>query len=300
MNEQTDISSIDDEAWYDDDEYMLQRMNWLHAAKKHTWFIEYTKAQEANDDGELARLEMQNPYLSHLYDELGPCDDTEYHAYCRLVQCQLDFLKENQTYKKYCAACREGQPDTKQSIERDYPRIAELFSDFGDLYGGDISRDEWVTRYHHLFFPVPVQIIEPGNVAPSGVFAATLPNGIFRRTLLDKLFWLSRDIANAVPKYQIEKVRGETYAKTYQRVNLAWMVTDQVDFAELTVESVTKQYFYDAVVYEGMGVQPKESTHPALSPDDIKNKRREIERLRKFYAACVIQSIEGIFPALDY
>lgn len=289
---------------YDEDEYMLQRLNWLHAAKKLGWSIDYTNAREIGNAVWIKELEVKNPDLPYLYEELGPCDETEYFAYCRLVLDRYRCLKANDTYKRYCDAKRAGDLKAIEEIEGAHGMVREIYSDWDDLYTHGLSDEDWVDLHHSLFFPAKIQVVMAGEAAPLGVQTTEQKLDEYHRHALDRLYWATRQFAEAVgkrPKYQIERVGGrESYAKTHQRLNLAWFVHDQLVNMERPQEEVANEYFFDLVVYEGMGVEAQDLKAPANemgNEDDIIVKMRSVRRLAALSPRCIDLSIEGIYPA---
>jgi hypothetical protein len=60
------------------------------------------------------------------------------------------FLHDNLDYAAYCKARRENQPETHKKLEKQYPKISEVYGDFGSVYGIDFN--QWLSKHRHLFF----------------------------------------------------------------------------------------------------------------------------------------------------
>ncbi|WP_286758504.1 hypothetical protein [Ralstonia sp. RL] len=294
-----EMQEIDDDNW-DEDEYMRQRMEWLHAADKKARFIEYSDARENGDVALCEALEEKNPYLFNIYEELGPCLYSEYERYQDLVMHWFICLHKNSKYKKYCEAKDANDIKIITDLEKKEPFLASLYADWGDIYAWDGHAREWGKNNHHLFFPELIEIVQPGQPVPSSVLATTLPEGFVKHEFVDGLFFLSRELAENVgrrPKYQIEKFRGETFAMMAQRMSLAHFVYDLVMEQDISFRDMTEMYFYDSEIFKGMGTRlsDKQSDSPK-SADDIKSKRTTIENMVNLYQQCIDNAIKGVFP----
>ena len=72
----------------------------------------------------------------------------------------LWFFGRNRDYWAYCKAKRIGRADVCERLEREFPRIAELYSDWRDIHAVDLFSDvaaqcEWWKPMRHLFYDLP-------------------------------------------------------------------------------------------------------------------------------------------------
>jgi len=72
----------------------------------------------------------------------------------------FSFFKLNEDYKSYCEAQRNGDNDVSEELEQRYPKIAELYEDWGDIHNFDprngtnksIEYQTWLEERRTLFF----------------------------------------------------------------------------------------------------------------------------------------------------
>lgn len=289
---------VDDDVW-DESEYVVQRMEWVHAAKKRSLFIKYSNARDVNDETECESSEQQNPYLATLYDEEGPCQYTEYQQYLRLIVYWLRCVQDDKTYGAFCDAIKAGpDSDDVRKIASPGTFIYDFYNDWGDVRG---VQDEirWIKSNHHLFLPAWIEAVEAGSIVPSGVMAIPVPDGSPKPEYIDHVFRSLRDqrkVVGSKPKYQIEKVRGETFAETAQRLHVSSYVFGQFDFWNESVRSIARQYQSEWELFKGMQGEDYEPVPDEKMDGSVENNRKTIRRWKETYELCTTKAVAKTFP----
>ncbi len=82
----------------------------------------------------------------------------------------LWFFRRNRDYWRYCKAKQLGRVDVCQQLEASFPRIAELYADWGDIHASNLVSDAeaqrkwWVTRARlFIDFHGPTWIEDPAT-----------------------------------------------------------------------------------------------------------------------------------------
>lgn len=280
-------------------EYIRKRMEWLYAAKKRQDFIDYSDARECDDELLCRDIEAKYPDLADLFDELGPCQYTEYQHYTILIKLWFDCLQKNLDYVAYCNSRRKGADVV--DMESRHPKLRQIYEDWGDIYTEYTQPDDWIREHSHLFFPARIEVLQAGQKVPDGVVAVAVPGGIPKQAFIDGVYWVTRSLDEEVgkrPAYQIEKFHGESYAQMSQRISLAYYVHDLIEGQGVSTRDVTEWYMFDSDVFEGLGVeQLSRPSDKGELEEKIKNKRTNVDRLKAIYNLCISQSIDGVFPA---
>ncbi|MBC3810097.1 hypothetical protein [Undibacterium aquatile] len=299
MNSIEEMAVTKEDDW-DDGEYIVQRMEWVHAANKRPTFKDYSNARDANDNVLCESLENKNSYLAILYDEEGSCQYTEYQQYLRLITYWLRCVRDDTTYSDFCDAIKlEPHGDQVKKIAPLGSFIYEFHKDWGDVRG--VQDDmEWIKTNHRLFMPAWIEVVEPGSIVPSGVMAVTVPDGVSKAEHLDRIFEVLLEQSKKIgskPKYQIEKVRGENFADTAQRLHVSSYVYDQFDFLNDSVRDVTRKYRSEWELFQGMqGTDFKHVESVDELEDFVEANRRTIRRWKETYDLCKIKAISNTFP----
>lgn len=291
----------------DEDERLhVQEVIWREAAEKPQIFLDYTFARERGDQEQINRLEKKNSDLKEIYDEVGPCDPTDYAAYGRIIRLRYDLLHENETYRRYCKArlskakaARKIQSD----IEKAHPKIAEIFSDWGHTTHVEEDRDKWIEKNRHLFYPLGFTAANAGEKTSKGQLSIAFPSGIQRSklsikksryALIDKYFDLAKEVAaalNETPKYAVAKVSGESYAATYQRLYACKMVATHIRDGE-TLADTARRFF----TIPGISTFAPEKSKSAYIRNTRENRERHVRTLREAHLKGVECIIDGVFP----
>lgn len=286
----------------------VKEVKWRYAAEKPQIFLDYTYARERQDNEEIRRLEEQDQDLKEIYDEAGPCDPTDYAAYGRLVELRYECLHENETYQRYCQARSrpsEAARATRREIESAHPQIAEIFSDWGQTTDIEEDRAKWIESNRHLFYPLVFNVANAGEAIQRESFTLAFPSGIQRLkatykkppyTLIDRLFEVAKEFAKTMdssPKYEIEKISGQTYAATYERLHACQMIASHTYDDTLTLADTARRYF-DIAGISAFGPDQFAGTYKF---DATKARERHVRTLRDTHRNCVAKIIDGIFPA---
>ncbi|WP_157692242.1 hypothetical protein [Burkholderia pseudomallei] len=129
---------------------------------------------------------------------------SEAEIYERLLHRWLSFFQQNAYFKAYCRAKRSGDADAREchDLEARYPRIAELYEDWGDIHAlptileKSDAWNEWLASKRHLFF---------GKTIPSDRFVGD------------------------APKYRIATIKAQTNLKLLNRLDRADLIHDLLD-----------------------------------------------------------------------
>lgn len=62
----------------------------------------------------------------------------------------LFFFLLNEDYEKYCVAKRTKDNKTAKVLEKQFPKVAELYEDWGDIH--QMQLRDWWSSHKHLFF----------------------------------------------------------------------------------------------------------------------------------------------------
>lgn len=73
------------------------------------------------------------------------------------------FLQLNKDYAAYCKAKRKKQANECRKLEKQFPKIAKVYEDFGTVYG--VNFDNWHHKHKHLFY-VKEQKVRTFNKLP--------------------------------------------------------------------------------------------------------------------------------------
>ncbi|KVW05810.1 hypothetical protein WK91_34540 [Burkholderia cepacia] len=233
----------------------------------------------------------------------------------------LKCFQQNTDFKAYCEAKRNGKAGTCAALEQAHDRIAELYEDWGDIHilpSMDESSNwwQWFEPRQHLFLLPDVQIADPIEwlAESDGTTLVAIPNGLTKDQLLHVLteFVSSHpDILGHGPKYEIQRVRGESLSDTLKRIHRARSVylmqtLQQLDpstrrsFSSRAAGSVVKRveanrvlgfdWFMNGEVNQRLFEQGK------LPSEELKNYTKTIDNLRNSYQGCIDNTIRGIFP----
>lgn len=109
----------------------------------------------------------------------GESSQPKKHEWVRLW---LAYLYSNRNYQNYCIAIRNDVSSEKVKLENIYPKISQIFQDWGDIYKNFRNQSELdarVSSYYQLFFPEPekVMTIESGFVMKNAT-AIVIPHSI--------------------------------------------------------------------------------------------------------------------------
>lgn len=293
MNSAVEAPASQDDDW-DDDEYLIQRMEWVHAANKRQVFKDYSNARDADEEALYERLEQENLYLATLYEEEGPCQHTEYQQYLRLIVFWLRCVKADKAYGDYCDAMKLGRDPSIPSGSF----MPEFYKDWRDVRGIKNEVD-WIKANYYLFMPALIEAVEPGSVVTKGVMAVNVPQGAAKAEHLNLMFAALMDQAKFLgpkPKYQIKKIRGETFADTALRMHISSYIHGQFDFEDDSVRGVTRKYLSEWELFQGMQGIVYEPVPDDKLEAEVEKNRKTIRRWKETYELCVTKSIARTFP----
>ncbi|SDB85941.1 hypothetical protein [Paraburkholderia lycopersici] len=236
----------------------------------------------------------------------------------------LEWLKcfqQNADFKSYCDAKRNGDDETCAALEQVHIRIAELYHDWGNIHILPPMNESnnwwnWFEPRQHLFVLPDVEIADPIEwmAEPDGTTLIAIPNGLRKEQLLQVLtHFVSNhpDILGDGPKYEIQRVKGESLPDTLKRIYRARTVylmqaVQYVDpstsksFSSRAAGSVVKSpeanrlFGFDWFI--NGEVNQKLFDAGKLPSEELKSYTKTIDNLRKSYQACIDNTILGVFP----
>jgi hypothetical protein len=277
---------------FDEDFYDELRMKWLYAAVKNEDFKKYTDAREIGEDLQCDDLEIKNPYLSELYDDLGPCEYAEYQHYESLLVYWFDCFKKNDTYAKYCQIRRDEREAEIESMEAAWPKLRRLYADWSDIHATELNPKEWVRENRPLFYTADFLAVAYGEAA-SGL------KGSLKAELVDnRLKLMDKEVKTGNgPKYPLTQFPGETWSQMSQRVSMDWYVYDIRREQEVSLKDMTRLFHFESDLFRGMGKgQARHLDGSPMTAEEFKNKRKGIEKMRDTYQCCIEGTIKGTFP----
>lgn len=229
----------------------------------------------------------------------------------------LSYFRLNEDYEEYCTARRNGDAVACNRLEKEFPNIAELFNDWGDIHVLPIVADEtspewkaWLDAHHHLFFAKSLAINLVGDSQrkcdPSHVLVS-IPTGLSHKQLR-KLFeqFLNYSYpdspefagANAQPKYNLNCQIGVRKLKSIQKTFLVGTLIEEEDYSP---ERVAEMVFENPPLYVAGHFEWEPSHHQDISSGqqekyDPDHNKRSIYRMHDDHRRYIAGTIKGIFP----
>jgi len=246
-------------------------------------------------------------------DDLYDLSDGYYHEYKdlpdsvvedKLIEAWFKIFQKNSDYKAYCEAKRRGDSDTEvcAALEATYSRIAELYSDWGDIHDPSTQND-----WRMLFYP-RAQLVSPENkpTISEKLALISIPKGLTKEIFLEVIEKFLRAHPNIIgdgPKYKLNPINRNRKRNTLLRIYQAEFVHDMLHEEGETPAFIAWRIASNPELGRLLGV--KWFLHgpivglPANEefPDYIYNYARTIENLAEFYQACIANTIHGVFPA---
>src|SRR5437899_2640396 len=102
------------------------------------------------------------------YESL-PATEKQHHD---IICWWFRFLRMNPDYTAYCEAQRDGNEGKCRQLEDDFPKVKELFADFGDLHSPDLHTcgvsckgwQRWFAGRLGIFFPDQAKLANPAYI----------------------------------------------------------------------------------------------------------------------------------------
>lgn len=238
-----------------------------------------------------------------------------------LVREWLKCFQQNTDFKSYCAAKRDGNGETCTTLEQAHTRIAELYEDWGDIHMLPPMNEsnnwwQWFEPRQHLFILPEVEIADPIEwlAEPDGTTLVAIPKGLRKEQLLQVMaeFVANHpDILGTGPKYEIQRVKGETLPDTLKRIYRArtvhlMQVIQKVysgtskSFSSKAAGSVVRTLEANRIFgfdwFINGEVNQKLFEEGKLPSEELKSYTKTIDNLRKSYQVCIDNTILGVFP----
>ena len=242
--------------------------------------------------------------------------DEEVHG--KLIWFWFRFFQLNQNFEQYCDARRHADDVTYKRLETEFPRIEELYRDWGDIhilpdmYHDDLVEwKEWLASKQWLFFTSPMKLIEsPIIEVEAGAFLLSIPTGRDKKQLkklFDEFVDKNPEIVGDGPKYVPRKIKGQSAKEILERLDQAEFVDDllsgegefKYSHPEIAL-LVLKIPFLRTLGFDWQvngEDQKARRANGTLSQDDVVSHKRTIINLAKFYSKSVDSTIHGFFPA---
>ncbi|KWH15138.1 hypothetical protein WL98_01940 [Burkholderia multivorans] len=241
----------------------------------------------------------------------------------------FDCLSLNENYEAYCEAKRNGDVDACAEIEQRFPRIAELFADWDDIFV--VSYAEWIKSHSHLFFasePV-IKFVDAGGQIHNGTVAVAIPVGLSKADLNRLLKAFVNENKNRLccgPKYPVNGHITEEKLLTLSRGAMAYdlyasddvepneMYRDLKAMREYSYTNVARSFLANAVLYREQGIGKHDyiwSSPPPIpktddgegdgvatwSYEDLEPYAHAVGKWIAYYEKCIASAIAGVFPA---
>lgn len=254
-----------------------------------------------------------------MHEEYVPVDYSKQSAAKnrdKLIWWWLYFFLQNDEFKRYCDANRNGDAAACAELESEFHRIAELYNDWGDIhilpsmmYEKSVQWQSWLTEKRHLFCADEIELLTPGAAqASSRGVQVLIPVGQRKDQLMnlfEEFLDTHPELLGAGPKYPIKEIRGNQPHTTLQRLENANLVYDLIVSGDeydsyckivkliLTMPELQLEFKWfptpaDLIEIENFS-QSKSAT--------MINYSRTLRNLEEFYESCIASTIRGEFPA---
>jgi hypothetical protein len=229
------------------------------------------------------------------------------------------YFKENTDYEAYCVARRDDDGAMALDLEERFPRVAELYTDWGDIHRtkpmhkNEMPWKMWLYERRHLFFTdlpsikpltLPVTEIENGSIALQIPGAATKDEVLLLFTKFIDDHYSALQVTH-VPKYQLFAPEGRIDQSTFQAVKKAFYVQTVSEHHEqfartnagtalevMALELKTQLGFSWELEQE----QQDDLENGTLSMIELDSVKRQVARYKSNFSAYVANTIEGVFP----
>lgn len=233
-------------------------------------------------------------------------------------------LRENSHYEDYCDARRADNDEARRAIENEFPKISEVFADFGDIYsnelrlgGGPSSKgwQRWLTQRLNTFFPHQAKIVSPAYVPESSSRRTiSIPAEGRRNEILALVEVLVKSIyaeSEAAiypleqPKYKIKKDKISAYLNFLEKASFVNdLLFDEEENRKLSVEPVRFDYSADEIELLIQDIPEVHDIGFTWTRNDEKGRydpsdnRKQIKRMSEKYEDWIDRSVEGRFPGM--
>lgn len=277
------------------------------------------------------------------FDEADPDTPIEYPIPSKdeikeqLIEMWFDCLRLNEDYKSYCKAKRKKDATACQRFEKQFPFIAELYGDWGDIYvddSGYVSLETWMAGKRHLFFEPEIELhASIHSQLRANEFAISIPRGLEIRDLKSKFKsfleknqeTLCASFPRSAPKYRLRKSASLRTLTTLRRAEfVSRLLGEEVEFfSDRENKIVDYKYSYSRVArsilgnrkirielgFEGRAKKGKTDIwastpelnllmlEPEVAADEFDSYKSDIGMWVNYYRACIKSAIDGKFPA---
>lgn len=227
-------------------------------------------------------------------------------------------LSENIDYSNYCSARMAADTAKSNSFEVRFPRMADIYEDFGSLDGwpeGGIKSQRWQVWFEprrHLFLIEPVEITTPATYEPTSsrlLLSIPLQSDVEATVSTVKKFltdyYSNHEIKkNSKPKYKLNTIDGRV-AHGYQKVRQACLTSYRsysfdADFEYRSIKAAILEFLKHEIDELGWEMKPdvrKELIeHGTMSPDAYESYRVMLDKARRDFKAFSRNAIRGCFP----
>ncbi len=232
----------------------------------------------------------------------------------------FNYFRLNTVYEKYCYAKRAKKNidiAVCKTIEGEFPKIAELYDDWGDIHTFPIAESvqsagwkKWFECRRDLFIVSPIELLSlPIDEMEPGSTAITIPVGISKQ-LMQSMFddFLERNpvVIGDRPKYKLNLIPFKTLVNTSISLDDIDMISAdfsrdgsrKASHAEIAATIISMKEVSDI----SFQWYPTKEQKQALSQGksiltSVAIQARTIKNLEKIYFNSIDGTINGIFPS---
>jgi hypothetical protein len=241
--------------------------------------------------------------------------DEEVHG--KLIWFWFRFFRLNQNFEQYCDARRRADDVTYKRLEKEFPKIEELYMDWGDIhilpdmYCDDlIEWKEWLASKKQLFFTPKMNLVSSRtDELEAGTVMVSMPSGVSRSQLsklFDELIDKNPQIIGAGPKYSPMRINGRRQSEVLGRLEKAELVCDLIsgedefkyshaEIAELVLKIPSLREF--GFKWYPTADQAARIENGSFLKSEVNDYKRTIVNLDKLFKNTVRGTINGTFPA---
>lgn len=220
----------------------------------------------------------------------------------KLIWHWFNIFRQNPDFEEYCEARRRGDTVTCRVFEQKFSRIADLYTDWGDIHDLPSMHDDkseiwknWLDEKHNLFPPTAIELIKvPVDNVGNRNFLAAIPSGYSKKQLcelFEQFLDTHPEVLGQLPKYDFNIPKNKSWLETLQRLEKADVVYDLFSDSDLKLSHAKiVQQIYITPLLQKLGFRWS-------TPSGAESNERTVINLGKFYRASIDATIHGIFPA---
>lgn len=218
------------------------------------------------------------------------------------------FLKSNRDYAAYCKARRKKQRSDYTKLEKQFQKIAQVYADFGTVYG--VKFERWHKTHKHLFYTTSTPKVtalhnSPKELDPSSAYIQvpfSLPVSKATKQAADVIRAAYKDATDEQKHSPLAKYTLATKVPSYiswlstMKCYAAWGFTLQnIDGKKLNQKERVEKMINLAESYrdEYWEWSTERLERKSVTYDDI---RRSVNKNKKHAEYIIANTIHGVFP----